>query len=217
MDYYLLSSQLAFRISHYDHLNLDGMEKKKIIGIKRECALLQLQGSSWQCQAPGPRSHVLQPSTFFCLCQGVVNPCIKFLSPFEIHGSQEPQRETWNVWGRQFHLIYIHNNLIFDAWVNSQLVKGIVAANGRSFACACRGIITVRWEHVYPTWILGILDWETSKTTRFEPTDILFIRGQKWHCPPSQCPPLTELLYIPPHPLPIFFTPLHLTPALAWN
>lgn len=170
-----------------------------------------------QLTMPGPRSHVLQPSTFFCLCQGVVNPCIKFLSPFEIHGSQEPQRETWNVWGRQFHLIYIHNNLIFDAWVNSQLVKGIVAANGRSFACACRGIITVRWEHVYPTWILGILDWETSKTTRFEPTDILLIRGQKWHCPPSQCPPLPEVLYIPPHPLHIFFTPLHLTPSLAWN
>lgn len=120
------------------------------------------------------------------------------------------------MWGRQCHLIYIHNNLIFDAWVNSQLVKGIVAANGRSFACACRGIITVRWEHVYPTWILGILDWETSKTTRFEPTDILLIRGQKWHCPPSQCPPLPEVLYIPPHPLPIFFTPLHLTPSLSW-
>lgn len=96
------------------------------------------------------------------------------------------------------------------------LSKFTVAANGRSFACACRGIITVRWEHVYPTWILGILDWETSKTTRFEPTDILLIWGQKWHCPPSQCPPLPEVLYIPPHPLPIFFTPLHLTPSLSW-
>lgn len=211
MDYYLLSSQLAFRISHYDHLNLDGMEKKKIMGIKWECALLQLQGSSWQCQAPGPMC--CNPLLSFVYVREL---SILVLNSF-LHLKSMGLKNRKNVWGRQFHLIYIHNNLIFDAWVNSQLVKGIVAANGRSFACACRGIITVRWEHVYPTWILGILDWETSKTTRFEPTDILFIRGQKWHCPPSQCPPLTELLYIPPHPLPIFFTPLHLTPALAWN